>query len=159
MAVVTSVSNSMPADYALFVHANYLEPGICRGRNVVYCPRTHAAFGHHPYPLKEFLDGGARIALGTDSLASNPDLSVLAEARHVRERHAQVPGDTLLRMITLNGAQMLGWDAVAGSLEPGKSADLAVVPIADLAFDDPHDVLFRSGEPVARVMFRGQWLS
>ena len=73
--------------------------------SIVYCPRTHAAFGHPPHPFREFLARGVRVCLGTDSLASNPDLDVLAEARFVRSRYPDFPGDQLLRMVTLSGAE------------------------------------------------------
>jgi cytosine/adenosine deaminase-related metal-dependent hydrolase len=143
----------------LFVHGNYLAPSarIPRNSTVVYCPRTHAAFGHAPHPFREFLARGVRVALGTDSLASNPDLSVLAEVRHLHECYPDVPGDVLLRMATLSGAEALGWAEETGSLEAGKSADLVVVPLATSANGDPHERLLASDLPVRRVLCRGQW--
>src|SRR5262249_10375273 len=108
-------------EQALFVHGNYLDPAapIPPGGTIVYCPPTHARFGHAPHPLRKFLDQGVRVALGTDSLASNPDLDLLAEARFVAEHHPDLPGDAVLRMITLSGAEALGWEHEAGSLTPG----------------------------------------
>jgi cytosine/adenosine deaminase-related metal-dependent hydrolase len=80
---------STPMDYlrvlarapqALVVHGNYLATseieflGRRRGQmSVVYCPRTHEFFQHNDYPLREMLAAGVRVALGTDSRASNPD--------------------------------------------------------------------------------------
>jgi cytosine/adenosine deaminase-related metal-dependent hydrolase len=143
----------------LFVHCNHLAPSarIPRGSYVVYCPRTHAAFGHPPHPFRDFLATGTRVALGTDSLASNPDLDLLAEARLIAARDADFPGATLLRMATLSGAEALGWADVTGSLTPGKSADLVVLPLPDSERDDPHDLIFKSDAAVSRVMFRGRW--
>jgi cytosine/adenosine deaminase-related metal-dependent hydrolase len=142
----------------LFVHGNFLsrDTPIFSGGTVVYCPRTHAAFGHPPHPFHDFRTRGVRVALGTDSLASNPDLSVLAEARFVHARYPQTPGDALLRMATLNGAKALGWADEAGSLEPGKSADFAVVGLPDRDAADPHDLLFRSDASVVATWFRGR---
>lgn len=142
----------------LFVHSNYLSPeAISRiYDSVVYCPRTHAAFGHPPHPFREFLQRGVRVALGTDSLASNPDLSVLAEARFVRSRHLDVSGETLLRMATLAGAEALDWEAHTGSLVAGKSADFAVVALPDRDAADPHELLFESDLPVVATWFRGK---
>src|SRR5439155_6487571 len=97
--------------------------------SVVYCPRTHAAFGHAPHPFREFLARGVRVALGTDGLSSNPDLDILAEARFLHRKHPDLPGATLLRMLTLFGAEALGWAGETGSLEPGKAADLVVLPL------------------------------
>jgi aminodeoxyfutalosine deaminase len=141
----------------LIVHANYLSPDVAIGRaSVVYCPRTHAAFGHPPHPFREFLARGVRVALGTDSLASNRDLDLFAEARFVHARYPDMPGETLLRMATLNGAEALGFADVSGSLAVGKSADLAVVELPRHDVTDPHELLFASDSPVLATVFRGR---
>src|SRR5262249_13363073 len=124
---------------------------------LVYCPRTHAAFGHPRHSFREFLRCGIRVALGTDSLASNPDLNLLAEARYVYERYPDVPGETLLRMATLSGAGVLGWADETGSLTPGKSADLVVLPLPDVDVADPYKLVFDSDTSVRAVLFRGHW--
>jgi cytosine/adenosine deaminase-related metal-dependent hydrolase len=143
----------------LLIHCNYLSPKIDLHpeTSLVYCPRTHAAFGHPPHPFRGFLARGVRVALGTDSLASNPDLDVLAEARFVHARHPDFDRATLLRMATLHGAEALGWDDATGSLTPGKSADLVVLPLPDHDADDPHRLIFESESAVSAVMFRGRW--
>ncbi len=145
----------------LFVHANYLSGRMQIPRNgtIVYCPRTHAAFGHSPHPFQDFLGAGTRIVLATDSLASNPDLDVLAEARFVHEHNPTIPGDVLLRMITLSGAEALGWECTTGSLTPGKSAELVIVPLRDKELTDPHMLLFErdSLQESRRTMWRGNW--
>ena len=141
----------------LFIHCNHLAPStrIPRNSTIVYCPRTHAAFGHPPHPFREFLQRGVRVCLGTDSLASNPDLDILAEARFVHAKSPDFPGDQLLRMITLSGAEALGWANEAGSLEPGKSADFVAIPLPDRA-GDPHDLLFADHAGERRTVFRGE---
>jgi cytosine/adenosine deaminase-related metal-dependent hydrolase len=98
------------------------------------------------------------VALGTDSLASNPDLNLLAEARFIRQRFPDFPGDQLLRMLTLSGAEALGWDQETGSLAAGKSADLIVLPLPARDVEDPHQFIFESDLPVTRVMWRGCWV-
>jgi cytosine/adenosine deaminase-related metal-dependent hydrolase len=157
-------------EHALYIHCNYLDPDVpfLPSGSVVYCPRTHAAFGHPPHPFREFIARGVRVALGTDSLASNPDLDLLAEARFVNARYPDVPGATLLRMATLSGAEALGFADVTGSLSPGKSADVtgiltpgksadfAIVALPPRDASDPHDLLFDSDLPVLATVFRGQ---
>ncbi|MFN4259762.1 MAG: amidohydrolase family protein [Gemmataceae bacterium] len=123
---------------------------------VVYCPRTHAAFGHPPHPFRELGRRGARVALGTDSLASNPDLSILAELRFLHDRHPDVAGDELLRLATVNGAAALGWADETGSLTPGKSADWVVLPLPDVDGDDPYRLILESALPVRQTWIRGQ---
>jgi len=158
---LTSVMNWCNQDVPkLFVHGNYLEASMHFPHRsaLIYCPRTHAAFGHAPHPFRSFLARGLRVALGTDSLASNPDLSILAEVRHLHRQCPDVAGEVLLRMATLSGAEALGWADETGSLEAGKSADLVVVPLAPGAEDRPYQRLFDSDLPVQRVLCRGQWI-
>jgi cytosine/adenosine deaminase-related metal-dependent hydrolase len=156
-AIVERCAGARP----LFIHGNYLDPEkpLSPGATVIYCPRTHAFFGHSEHPFRRLLACGVRVALGTDSLASSPDLDVLAEARFLHRLYPDVPGATLLRMITLSGAEALGWDKETGSLEPGKSADLVVLPLPEGVsdFGDPHNLVFRAQTQVSKVMWRGEW--
>jgi len=149
-----------PAPSVVFVHGNYLDPQLSLppGTSIVYCPRTHAAFGHEPHPFRALLARGVRVALGTDSLASNPDLDVLAEARFLHRRYPDVSGATLLRMATLSGAEALGWQDETGTLTPGKSADLVVLPLPAEETLDPHESILSSSTPVQAVLFRGKWV-
>lgn len=145
----------------LFIHGNYLAPStrIPRNSTIVYCPRTHAAFGHVPHPFREFLARGIRVALGTDSLASNPDLDLLAEARFLHRLYPDFPGEALLRMTTLSGAEALGWADETGSLDAGKSADLVVLLLPDEATSDPHLLVLDSTLPVRKMLCRGTWVN
>lgn len=141
----------------LLAHGNYLPPDAQLSANttIVYCPRTHAAFGHPPHPFRELLARGVRVALGTDGLSSNPDLDLLAEVRFLYGRFPDVPGETLLWMATLAGAEALGWADACGSLEPGKSADWVVVPLSGER-DDPYRSWLGNAEPVREVWVRGR---
>jgi aminodeoxyfutalosine deaminase len=145
----------------LLAHCNYLPYETWKyinggGHTVVYCPRTHAAFGHPPHPFREFLARGVRVCLGTDSLASNPDLDILAEARFVHAKYPDFPGEQLLKMVTLSGAEALGWADECGSLEAGKSAGLVAVPLPE-GDGEPHELLFSDTPGERRTMWRGEW--
>jgi aminodeoxyfutalosine deaminase len=157
------VWRSSRAASVLFAHANYLPSStpIPNNATIVYCPRTHAAFGFEPHPFRSFIQRGVRVALGTDSLASNPDLDVLNEARFVKMNYPDFSNSALLRMLTSNGAEALGFDHEVGTLTPGKWADLAVIPLADTTPKDPHDLLFveELPEQPRRVMWNGRWRS
>ncbi len=151
-----------PAGRTLVIHGNYLDDEeiaflAARSENmaVVYCPRTHAFFGHQRYPLEKMLAMGVTVALGTDSRASNPDLSLLAEMRFVASRYPTLPLATILQLGTLAGAKALGLRNV-GRLQPGVYADLAVVAIPDAATADPYDLLLTGDLPVVATWFRGQ---
>jgi cytosine/adenosine deaminase-related metal-dependent hydrolase len=140
----------------LFAHGNFLTEAdsVPAGATVVYCPRTHAHFGHPPHPWHRLLSRGVRVALGTDSRASNPDLDVLAEARWLHAREPEVPGELLVRMATLSGAEALGWADDVGSLTAGKSADFVVVPLP-AGDEDPHRLLLGSSNGPSAVFIRG----
>lgn len=152
------VALTQAARTMLFIHCNYLKPEtpIPNRASIVYCPRTHAAFGFPPHPFREFLARGVRVALGTDSLASNPDLSLLAEARFLAARFPDLDRSLLLQMATLSGAEALDWAGITGTLAPGKSADFAVVQLPDRDAADPHELLFNSELPVQSTWFRGK---
>ena len=101
---------------ALAVHGNYFGPAeiefLSRHPHVavVYCPRTHAYFGHTPHPWQQLQSAGAVVLLGTDSRASNPDLSVWKELQFVASRKNVAPVWELLPMITTSAAAALGFD-------------------------------------------------
>ncbi len=147
---------------SLVIHGNYLQEDEIallarrrRSMSVVYCPRTHAYFQHHRYPLAKLLAAGARVALGTDSRASNPDLSLLEEMRFAARRH-NPPLAHVLRTGTLAGAEALGLADEAGSITPGKPANLCVIALPGREERDPHALLFDSDLPVQRVFRYGR---
>ncbi len=116
-------------------HANWPEQGVAEamaaaGMTVVHCPRTHAYFGREPFPLEVWRDAGVRVCVGTDSLASNCDLSLLAELRQFRSTHPALDPATLLAMITRDAAASLGMAGRLGVLQPGALADVVSVPFS-----------------------------
>ena len=146
------------APRALVVHGNYLEEAELRflaehsGRmSLVYCPRTHDFFGHEHYRLAERLAAGVKVALGTDSRASNPDLNLLAEMQFVAARHSNVPLSSVLELGTTNGARALGREDDYGTLAVGKLARLAVVEISAQQPADPHELLFATPARVVQT--------
>ena len=151
------------AHRALIIHGNYLDgeeiaflADRAQRMSVVYCPRTHAYFGHEPYPLEQMLSAGVTVALGTDSRASSPDLSLLAEMRHVARRYPTLGRDVVLRLGTINGARALGRAREIGSLEPSKYANLAMVALPQRDAADPHELLLDSQQPVVGTWYRGR---
>ncbi len=148
---------------ALAVHGNHLDadekaflashPHVA----LVYCPRTHAYFGHPLHPWRELLERGASVALGTDSRASNPDLSLWEEVRFLRRWFPDVPPRTLLELGTLRGARALGVEGEFGTLSEGKRAHAAVVQLAERDAD-PWNLLLESRDiaPLAGILPRGE---
>lgn len=150
------------APRSLVIHGNYLDGEEieylavhAERMSVVYCPRTHAYFGHERYQLARLLALGASVALGTDSRASNPDLSMLAEMRHVARAFPSLGPEIALNLGTLAGARALGRDAEIGTLEAGKLANLTTVSLSAPAATDPHELLFDADLPVVATYYRG----
>ena len=166
----TAIPNgSRPLDYlrplrdikhALAIHGNYLDneeiaflaahPNI----TVVYCPRTHAYFGHEPHPWQRMLQAGVSVAIGTDSRGSNPDLNLWRELQYLRRTFPNFEPAELLALGTLNGARALGLDGEIGTLTPGKSADMAVVALNSAA-----GKLFAPETEVTATMCGGAWIT
>lgn len=98
---------------ALAIHGNYFTHDdiqcVARHANVatVFCPRTHAYFGHSPHPIRQLLAAGANVILGTDSRASNPDLSLWRELQFVATHFPDISLPRLLAMATTDAADSL----------------------------------------------------
>ena len=118
------------------------------GCAVAHCPRSNARLLCGRMPYGAYRDARVRLALGTDSLASSPSLSVWDEAAvawdlHTRTGDASRPSDWL-RLATLGGAEALGVERDLGSLAEGKRADLAcasLVGVSERERQDPDLVL------------------
>jgi cytosine/adenosine deaminase-related metal-dependent hydrolase len=100
-----------------------------RGATLVTCPRSNGHTGAGAPPLAEFYRSGVRVAVGTDSLASAPDLNVFAELATMRALAPSLPAGALLDSATRQGARALGFEAEYGTIEPGKRARLIAVAI------------------------------
>ncbi len=116
------------------------------GCAVAHCPGSNAKLGHGVAPLTAFLEAGIPVGLGSDSVASSNRMSILGEAclavlqqRSRVQRPDAVPAARALRLATIEGARALGLEAEVGSLEVGKSADLAAFPLDD-RLGPVHDV-------------------
>jgi len=112
----------------LCVHCVQLDQGdvavlAAAGVAIAHCPRSNRAHGHGSAPLGALRTAGLRVGLGTDSVVSVADLDLWAEAQA-----AELDGKDALHALTIDGARALGWAREIGSLEVGKSADLAVFP-------------------------------
>jgi cytosine/adenosine deaminase-related metal-dependent hydrolase len=150
---------------ALVIHGNYLDDAeiefLCAHPNLalIYCPRTHAYFRHAPHPWRKVLERGGRVALGTDSSASNPDLSLWREVQYLRWVCPDVAPARLLELATYEGARALELDGRTGTLTAGKAADLAVVALGDAVLADPCATLLQPGSRVAATLRDGRWIS
>jgi cytosine/adenosine deaminase-related metal-dependent hydrolase len=100
-----------------------------RGTTLVTCPRSNGYTGAGLPPITHFFESGVRVAIGTDSLASSPDLNLFAEVATLHTLAPSVPPASLLASATIEGARALGFDADYGTIEPGKLARLLAVDV------------------------------
>ena len=91
-------------------------------------------------PVRQMLDQGMKVGLGTDSLASNESLNFLRELRLAEEMLPDVTREEILEMATAGGASALGLKT--GIIAPGYPADLIAVRVhqkpekyTDMLFD------------------------
>lgn len=169
------------AGYGLFsdqlqtIHMTQLTPDeIARlastGTHVVHCPESNLKLASGFCPVKELLEAGVNVAIGTDGAASNNNLDMLEEmrsaallAKGVSLDPTVVDAFTALKMSTLSGARMIGMADELGSLEPGKLADLTAVDVSDINFQPMHHpisqlVYTATGHQVSDVWVGGRHL-
>lgn len=121
------------APRSLVVHGNYLTDdeldivGRNKSMSVVYCPRTHDFFGHKAYPLGKMRERSINVAVGTDSRASNPNLSLFHELKMVAQKYSTLSVNEVLEMGTINAAAALGIDDRFGTLAEKKSSACSFV--------------------------------
>jgi cytosine/adenosine deaminase-related metal-dependent hydrolase len=122
-------------DYqTLLAHVNYCDDEelglLAAGKaSVVYCPRTHAYFGHPPHRWREMLARGINVAVGTDSCASSPDLNLVEDLRLLHRLAPDADPLLLWGMATVLAARAIGMESEVGTLSPGKAADCAVFSV------------------------------
>jgi cytosine/adenosine deaminase-related metal-dependent hydrolase len=142
-------------------HGNYLDDEEIAilaesGSTVAFCPRSHDYFGHTDHPYRRLMAAGVAVALGTDSLASSPSLSVLDEMRFLREHDGDLPPHELLAMGTCVGADALGLGGQTGRLAIGEWADVAAVAVSSSAAADPHETVLQRSARVVGTWVAGQ---
>ncbi len=113
---------------------------------------------------------GVQVGLGTDGAASNNDLDMfeamrqaafLAKLQTMDPR--SIPARAAVEMATIGGARVLGMEALIGSIEPGKRADVIVVAMESarqVPMFDPlsHLVYVTRGDDVRTTIVNGRVL-
>lgn len=151
----------------VLAHVNYADAAELKvlaecGASVAWCPRTHAYFGHDrsgPHPWRQMAAQSINVCLATDSLASNPDLSPLREARYVLENQPDSSPAELFAMITTRPAAALGLADTIGRLAPGFSADALMLPLnisPGASSDRVHEALVRTAPEPSAVWVMGR---
>lgn len=120
--------------------------------------------------VPEMLQSGICVSLGTDGAPSNNRMTLVDEMWLASLIHkgrlldpTVVPAQSILRMVTSEGARALLWENEIGSLEAGKKADLVVIDPNTVTMLPVHDpianmVTSMRSENIESVMVDGQWV-
>jgi cytosine/adenosine deaminase-related metal-dependent hydrolase len=102
-----------------------------RQATVVTCPRSNRHVGAGDPPVAKFYRAGVSVAVGTDSLASAPDLNIFSELAVMRHLAPDVPASRLLDSATRVGAMALGFEDYGTIAAGTKAASLIAVNVPD----------------------------
>ncbi|ERN06278.1 uncharacterized protein LOC18434470 isoform X1 [Amborella trichopoda] len=167
--------SNLLAAHVVWTNDNEIDFLSKAGVKVSYCPA--AAMRMLGFAsIREMLDAGICVSLGTDGAPSNNRMSIIDEMylasliNKGREAHVKgmtdptaVPAETVLKMVTVNGARAVLWDNEIGSLEVGKKADVVVINHSSWSMVPMHDcisslVYSMRTENIDSVMCNGKWV-
>jgi aminodeoxyfutalosine deaminase len=137
-SIYYALENMDPNCRTLFVHNTESTPEDIRAAqawsdNIYWatCPNANLYIENRLPNYQYFLDTEAKVTIGTDSLTSNWQLSILEEMKTIARFQSYVPFQTLLRWATINGAEALGFDDQLGSIEVGKKPGLLLLNLGE----------------------------
>lgn len=122
---------------SLLVHALWMTPGETRlaaeaGATVVTCPASSAFTAGGSPPIRDFLQQGLNVCLGTDGPMVNDSVDLIEQLRaclrlaNTRYLRPDAVGESeLVAFVTTSAARALHWPEL-GALRPGARADIAV---------------------------------
>ncbi len=125
----------LPQNKTALVHNTFtskadLEFAIAHHKDLYWClcPHANLYIENNLPDVLIFLDPLVNVTLGTDSLASNHQLSILSEMCALQQNFG-LSFDVLLKWGTLNGAKFLGIDSWCGSFEIGKKPSVNLIGV------------------------------
>ena len=121
---------------------------------VAHCPTSNLRLGSGIAPIPKMLKAGVRIGLAVDGSASNDSSSLSRELQIALLVHRvgtavdAMPSQTVLKMATRGGADLLGWSDI-GQIKPGMLADLAMFRL------DRIEYAGAMADPASAILFCG----
>ncbi|MEE9374249.1 MAG: amidohydrolase family protein [Saprospiraceae bacterium] len=122
-----------PKNKTLFVHNT-----MCDHRDIrlahkwnknsywITCPNANLFIENRLPDYKTFVNEGAKMGVGTDSLSSNWQLSILEEIKTIQRYQSFLDTETLIKWSSYYSAQALSYDHL-GSIEVGKTPGLVAL--------------------------------
>ena len=122
------------------------------GAQVCLCPRSNRALHRKLPDIEGFLKLGIQPAIGTDSLASTPTLSLFDEMRFIHEHFPNLEPDVILKMGTVNGGRAMGYPNM-GTLRPGSQSPMIYVELDAKSAKTAAEALVSIEDLVLRPIF------
>jgi 5-methylthioadenosine/S-adenosylhomocysteine deaminase len=135
---IGTLSSDLLAVHSVQVDDEEISMLAARGVSVSHNPFSNLFCGPDIAPIGRMIDGGVRVALGTDGAANNSGQGIFDVMRIARMLERSEYGNmitpmTTLKMATIDAAHALGLGSNVGSIEVGKHADIIIVDL-----DQPH---------------------
>ncbi|MFC4212127.1 amidohydrolase family protein [Pedobacter lithocola] len=121
LLVHNTVSNKEDIEFATQNHHNLY---WC------FCPNANLYIENSLPDVNLWMEKQLKITIGTDSLASNKQLNILAEMKTL-QKHKNIGFENLLQWATINGAEFLGLDKQFGTIEVGKTPGLNLISLSE----------------------------
>ena len=130
------VSPRLIGVHAVHLEAQEIDLLAREGAFIAHCPASNLKLASGLAPMAQCRASGVTVGIGTDGVASNNRLDMLAEMRLASLLAKGSSGDArawsahdTLRAATLDGARAIGLGDRIGSIKPGKAADLAAIDL------------------------------
>lgn len=119
--------NNFDVDKLILVHNTFLSDDAYelitnKLKNVYWClcPNANMYIENRLPNIPALINRGAKICIGTDSLASNHQLDILSELKTIKAQFPEISSEYLLQCATINGAEALGLEQEFGKFHIGK---------------------------------------
>lgn len=127
-------ANNLLLVHNTFTNSDDLKFAEAYSKNIYWatCPNANLYIENKLPDYHLFIKAGAKMTVGTDSLASNHSLSILDELKTIAHYFPEIKLETLLQWATLNGAKALQFQDALGSFEVGKKPGILLIENVDI---------------------------
>lgn len=115
--------------------------------SIAHCPVSNLKLGCGIARIKDFIDNGINVALGTDGQGSGNNLDMFSTMAYtallqkgVNEDATLLPAYDVIKMATINGAKALNVENKIGSIEKDKYADIIIIDLETAMTEPINDV-------------------
>lgn len=115
--------------------------------NVSHQPTAKMRGGEEAAPIKDMLEQGVNVSIGTDGAGSKNHLDMFSEMnisalvnKFANRSPTAISAWDILEMATINGAKSLGLEDEIGSIEQGKKADILLISTEEPQFTPFHNI-------------------